>query len=119
AFISDLYVDPNNLDRMWATSSAVGVHHCFRSNDGGESWVSFTKGLPKLPLNSIEVDPDDPKRVWVAADVGVYQSINGGNSWKALTKGLPNALACDLLYNPKAKLLRVGLRSRGVWEIDV
>jgi hypothetical protein len=81
--------------------------------------VNCTPGLPNLPISSIEVDPQNANRVWVSADVGVYQSIDAGATWTPLTNGLPNALACDLIYNPNAKLLRVGLRNRGVWEIGV
>lgn len=120
AQISDLYVDPANLNRMWATSTNINGNRCFRSDDEGASWVNCTRGLPHdLPMNSIEVDPADPKRVWVAADVGVYQSKDAGITWIVLSKGLPNAIACDLMYNPNEKLLRVGLQNRGVWELDV
>ncbi|HSF88951.1 MAG TPA: hypothetical protein VLA46_05995 [Saprospiraceae bacterium] len=119
AYISDLYVDAKNLNRIWVTSTTVDGNRCFRSDDGGASWVNCTPDLTDLPISSIEVDPLNANCVWIAADVGVYQSKDAGVTWSAYSNGLPNAIACDLIYNPKAKLLRVGLRNRGVWELKV
>lgn len=119
AYISDLFIDPNNLNRIWATSTSMGGNRVFRSDNGGTSWINCTAGLPALPINAIEVHPGNANRIWVAADVGVYQSVNGGSSWTAFSNGLPNSLAIDLLYHPHARVLRVGMRNRGVWEIPV
>ena len=119
AWISDLYVDPANLNRIWVTSTSRNGGRVFRSDNGGTSWTDLSAGLPNLPINAVEVQPGNPNRVWVAADVGVYQSFNAGASWSAFSNGLPNSLAVDLLYHPHARVLRVGMRNRGVWEIPV
>ena len=58
-------------------------------------------------------------RVWVAADLGVYQSWDGGASWADYSATLPNAFIGDLLFHPNARVLRAGTRNRGVWEIPV
>lgn len=119
AFISDLHVNPSNLNRIWATYSSMGGGRAFRSDDGGSTWTDLSSGLPNLPINSVEVDPGNANRVWVAADVGVYQSLNAGASWASFSNGLPNAIAADLIYHQYAQVLRVGFRNRGVWEIPV
>ncbi len=119
AFISDLFVDPNNVNRIWATSTSTGGNRCFRSDNGGTAWVNCSVGLPNLPISSIEVHPGNANRIWVSADVGVYQSFDAGATWTAFANSLPNALAYDLVYHPHARVLRVALRNRGVWEIPV
>lgn len=119
AWISDLHAHPRNTNRLWATSSSLGGGRVFRSDDGGSTWTDRTDGLPGLPVNAVEVDPGNANRVWVAADVGVYQSFNGGVNWRPFANGLPNVLVADLLYHPLARVLRAGTRNRGVWEIDV
>jgi ligand-binding sensor domain-containing protein len=119
AYVSDLFVDPNNLSRLWATSRRVGGGRVFRSENGGSSWLDLTTGLPELPINAIEVDPENANRIWVAADLGVYQSLDGGNSWTDFSNGLPNMYVGDLLFHPHARVLRAGTRNRGVWEIPV
>ena len=119
ANVSDLYVDPNNANRMWATYSTVGGGRVFRSDDGGSTWTDHTAGLPGLPINWVEVDAWNANRVWVAADLGVYQSLDGGATWADFSNGLPHAFVGDLLFQPHARVLRAGLRNRGLWEIPV
>jgi len=119
ATVSDLFVDPSNLKRMWATYRTVGGARVYRSDDAGATWIDRTAGLPGLPMNAIEVDPWNANRVWVAADLGVYQSLDGGATWADFSNGLPNMLVGDLLFHPHARVLRAGTRNRGVWEIPV
>jgi hypothetical protein len=119
AWISDLKGDPANASRVWATSSYTGGGRVFRSDDGGATWHDCSAGLPAIPVNAIEVDPTDPTRVFVAADVGVYTSRDAGATWARFGTGLPNALVEDLLFHPGARLLRAGTRNRGVFELDV
>ncbi|HFD16546.1 MAG TPA: hypothetical protein ENJ38_09615 [Rhodospirillales bacterium] len=119
AWISDIHVDPRDLGRIWVTSSTLRGGRVFRSTDGGTRWTDRSAGLPDLPINAVEVDPADPERVWVAADLGVYESRDGGATWAVLGAGLPNVLVADLLFHPHARLLRAGTRNRGVWQIPV
>ena len=55
-------------------------------------------------------------RVYVAADIGVWQSADGGNTWTMLQTGLPDAPVYDLQIHPTARVLRAALHGRGVWE---
>jgi hypothetical protein len=119
AYVSDIYVAPANLNRIWLTSSTIGGGRAFRSDDGGTTWVDRTAGLPALPINAVEVDPANSNRVWVAADLGVYQSLDGGATWAGFANGLPNCFIGDLVFHPHARVLRAATRNRGVWEIPV
>lgn len=120
-YISCIAVDPSNPQRFWVTMSQVGGNSIFRSDDAGGSWVNCSAGLPSsartLPINAIVVDPADFKRVWVAADVGVYQTLDLGSSWAAFSTGLPNAMAVDLLLHKQDRMLFCATRNRGVWTI--
>lgn len=121
AFMSDIHVSPSNLNRIWVTYTSMGAGgRIFRSDNGGATWINCTSAaLPNLPLTAVEVDPGNANRVWVAADIGVYQSFNAGTTWTAFASGLPNSIVGDLIYHPHARVLRAGLRNRGVWEIPV
>jgi hypothetical protein len=119
AWISDLFVDRANSNRMWATSTVIGGGRVFRSDDGGSSWTDRSSGLPNLPVNAIEVDPRNANQVWVALDKGVYESTDGGGTWQSMSSGLPNCIMADLLYHPHARVLRAGTRNRGMWEYEV
>ena len=119
AFVSDLLVDPNNASRMWVTYRTLGGGRVYHSDNGGAAWIDRTAGLPNLPINTIEVDPGNSNRVWVAADLGVYQSFDAGASWADFSASLPNAFVGDLVFHPHARVLRAGTRNRGMWEIPV
>jgi len=118
-YISCIAVDPSNPVRIWVTISQIGGGSIYRSNDAGSSWVDCTAGLPSIPMNSVLVDPANFKRVWAAADVGVYQTLNLGSSWAGFSTGLPNAMAADLLFHKQDRMLICATRSRGVWVIAV
>ncbi|MEA3018226.1 MAG: hypothetical protein QOI38_2948, partial [Sphingomonadales bacterium] len=118
AWISDLHASADG-NRIWATSTIMNGGRVFLSTDGGATWRDRTAGLPNLPINTVEVDAADANRIWVAADIGVFQSRDAGLSWSVLGVGLPNVLVADLLFHPHARLLRAGTRNRGVWEIPV
>ena len=118
-YVSDLHVDPTNANRLWATYSSWGGGHVFRSDNGGTNWTDVSAGLPDIPVNAVTLDPANPNRVWIAADVGVYQSLNAGGAWQDFSNLLPNALAKDLVFHEPSRLLRVATQSRGVWEIAV
>ena len=119
AWISDLNCLASNTNRIWATSTSMGGARIWRSDNGGTTWTDCSAGLPVLPLNGVEVDNANLNRVWVAADLGVYQSLNAGATWTIYANGLPNAFIGDLLFHPHARVLRAGTRNRGVWEIPV
>jgi hypothetical protein len=44
----------------------------YRTTDGGSSWANISDNLPTVPANSVVVDPQDAKTVYVALDIGVY-----------------------------------------------
>jgi len=119
AWTSDLFVSSSNLNQIWATFTTLNGGRVFRSDNGGSTWLDQSAGLPLLPINAVEVDPGNANRVWVAADIGVHQSLNGGATWSAFSQGLPNVLTTDLLFHPHTRLLRAGTRNRGIWEIPV
>lgn len=119
ANMSDIKVDPNNAQRLWVTYSTIGGARVFRSDDGGAHWTDRSAGLPALPMTTVEVDNANSNRIWVAADLGVYQSLDGGATWANFSASLPNSFIGDLMFHPHARVLRAGLRNRGVWEIPV
>jgi len=120
AYISCIAVDPSNPNRYWVTISQIGGGLVYRSDNGGSTWVNCTTtGLPNIPMNSVVVDPANYKRVFVAADRGVYESTNLGASWAVYGTGLPNAMAVDLLLHAQDRMLICGMRNRGAWAIPL
>jgi hypothetical protein len=91
----------------------------------GTSWQarSGTAGsgteLLDVEHNAIQFDRVTG-RVYVGANIGVWESADGGNSWSPLPNGLPDAPVYDLQIHPTARLLRACLHGCGIfeWKLD-
>lgn len=123
-YVSDIFVDPARPREVWVSYSDLGeAGGVFHSADGGITWQNRSgtgvDRLPPIPVNAVVVDPNNPQRVFAALDAQVYESLNQGGSWKVFGEGLPNAIVADLVLHARARLLRAGTRSRGVWEIEI
>ena len=116
-WVSSIAVHPSDTSRVWVTLSSSSAGRVYRSDDGGSTWTDVTAGLPNLPVNSVEVDPWNANRAWVALDLGVWQTLDAGTTWTEYGVGLPNALIENLLLHPDARLLRAATRNRGVWQV--
>lgn len=77
--------------------NSLGV---LRSDDGGRTWQSISKGLPSDFGFPIAVHPDDADTVYVAPLEGmtrtcpggkpaIWRSENAGDKWERLSNGLP------------------------------
>jgi hypothetical protein len=90
---------PSEPDTLYAGVDEAGL---FVSRNFGETW-SEVEGFNRhpdrerwsgtqggLPLHTILVDPQNPKRLWVAlSDGGVYRTGDAGETWKPCVRGLP------------------------------
>lgn len=74
-----------------------------------------------LPVqhNAIVIDPEQPHRLWVGADIGVWYSDDGGDRWQPFQDGLPDASVVDLRLHPGLRLLRASTHGRGCFEISI
>ncbi|HSD81627.1 MAG TPA: hypothetical protein VLB47_13240, partial [Solirubrobacteraceae bacterium] len=118
--VSDLLVAPDDPRRVWATFEGRPTSAVARSDDGGTVFASATGDLTAgLRIYAIAADPANPPTVWVAADRGVYRSTDRGAHWTVAGAGLPNCQVKDLLFHPRARVLRAATKSRGAWELEV
>jgi photosystem II stability/assembly factor-like uncharacterized protein len=104
----------------------------FRSDDGGESW-DVNRGILEHPTrdrwfpgaggmscHSIQLDPRDPQRMYVAITAaGVFRSDDGGETWLPIN----NDVVADFLADPYAevgqcphKLLMHPARPDRLWQ---
>jgi photosystem II stability/assembly factor-like uncharacterized protein len=100
---SDLVIDPNNPEVMyaafwefrrtaWSFSSGGNMSALYKSTDSGKTWSKIHNGFPKGQLGriAVAVAPSNSSIVYAVvecekdAEKGLYKSEDGGNSWKHL-----------------------------------
>ncbi|HWI08818.1 MAG TPA: hypothetical protein VNT54_15045, partial [Solirubrobacteraceae bacterium] len=88
--------------------------------------------LPRLPITSLVIDPQEPDHIFVGTDSGVFASVDGGSTWQPLGEGLPRGCArkgevCGTRFSVRSarsmaitrNILRVASFARGMWEIQI
>jgi len=90
----------------------------FRTDDGGETWLSIANGLPDEPVNVIRQHPRNENVLLVGTEMHAYVSIDDGAHWFALGHGLPRVAVHDLIVHPNHPHVIVGTHGRGIWAMD-
>ncbi|HEY0826782.1 MAG TPA: exo-alpha-sialidase [Bacilli bacterium] len=91
-----ILIHPSNPHRIWVAMSAVGV---FRTDDGGETWITCNKGLGRVPtgqpydevgycIHKMTLDPNDSNTLYMQEHGGVFKSTDGADSWFPIEDGL-------------------------------
>jgi photosystem II stability/assembly factor-like uncharacterized protein len=110
--LSSLAVDPENPDRLLAGMEPSAL---FISEDGGATWrederirrMSEENGW-SVPwsdarghVRTIAIDPEEPRRLYLAIEVGgVVRSEDGGESWENVRGGIHDDVH-SVAVNPK------------------
>lgn len=96
--LHSICIDPRDSRRIYAAVSAGGV---YRTDDGGDSWRPFNRGVradylaDRMPeaghcVHRIVLHPGQPDRLYQQGHSGTYRSDDGGETWIEITEGLPS-----------------------------
>lgn len=100
-----LTIDPSNPDILYygtgeATYSGASYlgRGLLKSTNGGDTWTSYTSGLPTNSYTSrIAIRPNNSDHLLAAmGNNGLYRSINGGVSWTQIVAGRCD----DVVFTP-------------------
>lgn len=95
--VHKLLLHPRRPERLYRQC----YHGTWRSDDGGDSWLDITAGLPGDFGYAIAIDPHDPDGVFevpesdahmravVDGKLRLFRSRDGGKSWSDASRGLP------------------------------
>jgi len=92
--------------------------HVLRTADLGATWESWQGDLPPAPVNDLLAHPDQPGRLFVATDVGVYETTDG-QVWTPVALGLPNVVVTHLAWRGATQELLAGTYGRSVFAAPV
>ena len=81
------------------------------------SWRNVSGNLPNIPVNSVMVNPNNPRQVFAGSDWGLYFTDDVEATPVVWQKhaGLPNVMIWDMTIDRGFTTLAVWTRSRGAW----
>jgi photosystem II stability/assembly factor-like uncharacterized protein len=92
-------IDPTDPKRLYA--GFLYLDHLMRSEDGGTTWSSATRGLGPGSITSLAVDPANTSTIYATQmGTGVFRSTDRGQSWVALDEGLHEDMAFKIQLDP-------------------
>ncbi|GJM07883.1 MAG: hypothetical protein DHS20C11_01590 [Lysobacteraceae bacterium] len=127
-WVSSLIFDPNDAEIAYATYSTFGGQHVFKSTDGGLTWASIDgsgkNALPDIPVHTLAVHPDDPNRLYVGTDLGVFLTFDGGQNWAWEYSGFGTSIVESLQINTASgpsdeRYLFAFTYGRGAWRASL
>ncbi len=79
--------DPFLENRLFAWIQQAGIYatvgELVRSDDGGTTWQRLSSGpQQKQRIQSLAVDPRQPRTLYAGTNRAVYKSVDGGSTWK-------------------------------------
>ncbi|MFK7848030.1 MAG: glycosyl hydrolase [Rhodothermales bacterium] len=75
-YYQELFVDPNDPDRVFSVSTVTAVSH-----DGGENWENLGLSGRHVDDHVVWVDPEDAEHLLIGGDGGLYQTFDAGATW--------------------------------------
>lgn len=91
--------------------------HIYKTTNTGTSWTRISNDLPQVPVNDLEIDPDNANTLYLATDIGVYYSTNGGTNWARLGSKMPAVVTSTLNFAVNSRALYAATYGRSVYKI--
>jgi len=121
-FVSDIEFDPANATTVYLTYSGYTTAeygkslHVFRSTNAGGSWTNITNNLPDVPVNTLEVHPNNQNILVIGSDIGVFVSDDAGATWQPANNGFPTTQVVAVKINPGTDRIVVATHGRGIFD---
>jgi hypothetical protein len=117
---SDIAIMPGNPEHLYVTRESFGAAQLYQSTNGGGHWDAVGNGIANNPANALAIDPLNPTRLFVATDVGMWESADGGLNFLAAMAGMPLGLPItDLEIDDDPHILSAASYGRGAWQLDL
>ncbi len=119
ANITSVDVHSTNSAIIYITTSGISGE-TLKSTDGGNSFVSFSDGLPNIGKNVIihqGRNTDNP--LYVGTSLGVFYRDDTMTQWEPFDTNLPNVSVTDLEINLEDAKIVASTYGRGIWQSNI
>lgn len=99
--------DINTKPRVWKLNNA---------ESSAPTWINISGNLPaSLPVNCIEVNPQDSNQIIAGTDFGLYTTADGGTTWSK-EEAIPNVPIYKIVSHPKNGVIYIFTHGRGIFK---
>ena len=109
-FYNEIYVDPNNSERVYVNSVQMSV-----SNDGGKSFAQMEMNRVHVDHHAFWINPDDSKHLLLGNDGGLHMSYDGGETWEHFYHPVGQFYETNIDSTKTPYHVCGGLQDNGVW----
>lgn len=121
--ITDIEVNPYNKNQLWISISGYvktdEEYRVLQSNDGGDTWVEYSQGLPRYPVHSIVYVEATNGLMFAGTEAGVFYRDNSMSQWECFNNGMAYAQIMDLDINYCTFELIAGTYGRSMWKTKI
>lgn len=120
--ISGLATHPVDPDVAFALFSLPAGPKILRTDDRGGSWSDISgfgtnstsaTGFPDVAIYDLMVWPKDPRRIWVASEIGILESLDDAASWALYSDALAGVGVWQ--FQAREDEIVVATHGRGIW----
>ncbi len=124
--ISGLATHPTQSNTAFVLFSYAQRPKILRTEDQGTSWTDISgfgtgntsvNGFPDVAVYDLAVFPNDPNRIWVGTEIGLYESLDNGATWAMADNGLPAVGVWQIRIVEDQIILAT--HGRGVWSVEI
>ena len=114
--VQDILFDAGSGDVLWMAFGGYSpADRIWQSADRGDTWISYSDGLPALPVNILAQDSESGD-LYAGTDAGVYVRTTTGDGWTAYKSGLPEVICSDMGIRKSTGELLLATYGRGLWK---
>lgn len=122
--VTSVNVNPENSNHVVITLGGYGnstyVYETENALDDAPTWKNITGNLPSMPVYDAVIDVDDPDRIILGTDLGVWVTENGGTKWEEANDGMARVPVFEIRgyeWKPwEGMRLYIGTHGRGYYQ---
>lgn len=80
----DVIVSGDDPNTLYVNNYGGGL---FKSTDGANTWIPWSKGYTGADLHSVDIDPNTSGLIYVIGRSGPFKSADGGDNWTGIATG--------------------------------
>jgi hypothetical protein len=106
-------------NRVFLTGNGYNNLPVYISHNNGDTWTSFSSGLPRTTVFNIDANEDE-SLIFAATEAGPYVYIAKENKWFPLAgSNTPSQTFWSVEYVEDTKTARFATYGRGIWDFVV